>query len=1191
MSDEELEEAERPGQKKAATKKPSVEPVVLPVKRAKEAAAAPAPAPAAGKGGGPAKEASEKTRQDYQQYYAMYQQAKIGQPAPPAAAAATTGGGAPAYGYPYAYYGAPSPAAAYYGTYPPPAPPQGPPSTGYAAYPPLGLQPPPGLRPPPGFHPPANAQREDAPKMNSIRGGSAGAKARKLGEVSTTSTAPAAQYAMSTAPQPPAYGEAAGASYQAYAAQAAQQYQSMGYPGPAQPPAPQAPAYYGGYPAYPPPGYSVPPARDSSYTSPQFAATLGAPPTQKNNGDAAHHPPHAHQPPPSPAAPPQGGGHPPPPGKKPRASLPPLTSPTSPPETAQQPGQPAKPEVDDACMAPGIHRDKSAEQLTAMVKKWVSTCLKPSTSCSESVKHAVQDFVRKKMPPKSEWANIDWARKPVPTEVLELVGTGPSTGTKRPRPSDDDDDDDHGDTKRSQANFAFVPPQQQQQQQPPPLAVGQRGPGGVGPGDVQQQAKRYLEYQEKERERERRERKDKKRRRRRLSTSSEDSRDRSSRRGRGGSRFSDSSSERSNDRRRRRRHKEAKDRRDPEPAKPAKTLPPPPRWQSPARSSSSAQWRQPEADGGGAHFSENEYVPERAATTTATASPPCGPSTPTTSYGSLRVTTDEFGKKRVTRDPYREPYRDSPGAAAAAAHANGPNSAAPLPAAAAAGGAPQNSILPSWSPPPGRPGGDEPPPHGEAGGYRGWAGARDEAEWRRPGGKPGGRPQFQPQYLAGGKGDGSVVSFKAGGRDTGDDASDTTDQSGTPTHDAYAEGKKGGKAAAKAQQKKLAKLSKHQQVGTEWGADLRKHEEPEARRQRLSRFEKPAHSGPVASPVSPAVSSPPPMARTPKPQRQFYSTPSSLSIADPFTEDDHVPIVGECQDLEKVFTRSAAGLEHDPKTVRPLHVLKQALPYVLSQVSKKTSPEIYIYEQLKSIRQDLTVQHIFNDFTTYVYEIHARLCLDYADLGEFNACQAKLKAFHKRPDMVVSAENVHEFAAYRIMYCCLTKAHEQLASELVDLPEAILRLPIVRHSLSLLTALVPLNVELFDKCYNATPNKGKLLIDMFLPPPRGLRMKMYLQMCKAYRPSLPLAHVKKCLLFREPDGEGLPVDSKKPDPATFEGFIAYVKAVRVGDNELDTAKSVTAYHDVLKFLDERRDFTHAETPTSANQSPSPPPFS
>ena len=212
-----------------------------------------------------------------------------------------------------------------------------------------------------------------------------------------------------------------------------------------------------------------------------------------------------------------------------------------------------------------------------------------------------------------------------------------------------------------------------------------------------------------------------------------------------------------------------------------------------------------------------------------------------------------------------------------------------------------------------------------------------------------------------------------------------------------------------------------------------------------------------------------------------------------FAEDECAPIIGICEDLEKTFTRSAAGLEHDPRDVRPEHVLRKSLQHICRVRLQKEGDDqrIYCYEQFKSLRQDLTVQHIYTSFTTEVYETHARLCLEHGDLGEFNACQAKLRAYHKRNDMIVSASNVREFTAYRILYCALTKSHADLSAEMENLSAVDRKDDVIRHALSIITALTPLNTYLLDKLYNNAPNLGAMLIDLFLPPPRGLRMQVW----------------------------------------------------------------------------------------------------
>ncbi|KAG2736388.1 hypothetical protein G9P44_000478 [Scheffersomyces stipitis] len=139
--------------------------------------------------------------------------------------------------------------------------------------------------------------------------------------------------------------------------------------------------------------------------------------------------------------------------------------------------------------------------------------------------------------------------------------------------------------------------------------------------------------------------------------------------------------------------------------------------------------------------------------------------------------------------------------------------------------------------------------------------------------------------------------------------------------------------------------------------------------------------------------------------------------------------VGISQALEKNYLRLTS--EPKPEMVRPQDVLERSMDYVLA-VYEANKIYSYIINQFKSIRQDLTVQHIKNDFTIYVYETNARISLQNRDLGEFNQCQSQLNYLYymMRKSSTGSTNRFFasevEFLAYRILYMMITNNHSEV---------------------------------------------------------------------------------------------------------------------------------------------------------------------
>ncbi|KAK9684079.1 hypothetical protein RND81_10G184900 [Saponaria officinalis] len=254
--------------------------------------------------------------------------------------------------------------------------------------------------------------------------------------------------------------------------------------------------------------------------------------------------------------------------------------------------------------------------------------------------------------------------------------------------------------------------------------------------------------------------------------------------------------------------------------------------------------------------------------------------------------------------------------------------------------------------------------------------------------------------------------------------------------------------------------------------------------------------------------------------RSLYARRATALVVSRTTEDggsravedidwDALTVKGTCQDIEKRYLRLTSA--PDPSTVRPEDVLEKAL--VMVQISDKSY--LYKCDQLKSIRQDLTVQRIRNELTVKVYETHARLSLEYGDLPEFNQCLSQLKSLYGE-----GIGGCHmEFSAYHLLSVILhSNNRRELISSMSRLSVEARNHEAVKHALSVRASVTSGNYVMFFRLYKTAPNLNTCLMDLCV---EKMRFEAVQCMSRAYRPSIPISFIAQVLGFSSAPEDGV----------------------------------------------------------------------
>lgn len=242
-------------------------------------------------------------------------------------------------------------------------------------------------------------------------------------------------------------------------------------------------------------------------------------------------------------------------------------------------------------------------------------------------------------------------------------------------------------------------------------------------------------------------------------------------------------------------------------------------------------------------------------------------------------------------------------------------------------------------------------------------------------------------------------------------------------------------------------------------------------------------------------------------------------------------IVGTSKKLEKNYFRLTTFPKE--KDVRPIHILQKSLEHVKNKYIKEED-FAWANDQLKAIRQDMTVQGIRSNLVLDVYETHARILLEHGDLNEFNQCQSMIRSYtiqgsaHALEDedkkviepwskstsgeeklLKQTEEHRDEFGAYQLLYSLVQNSWADLTSALRVSPPGKTG-PSCQHGILVVKAVIHKDYHSFFRLYESSPNLSAYLMDFLV---KRIRNEAYDRIVAAYRPTMGIEYFREAMQF------------------------------------------------------------------------------